>query len=128
MTDIRKNPDVQTGIRIILRDLLYDKIIDIDQFKDYCTQNGIDYEQVEHCCGCAGCYDLEDGSTCPDFECSNCKIVEPKFCNICGEKAEIGYPMTDENDLEVFTFWTCEKHGYDKKLEKELRKGTSTEL
>jgi hypothetical protein len=125
--DLREKEDVRTGMRLLLVDLLYDKIISIEQFKDYCTENGIDYEAVEHCCGCAGCYDPEEGSSCPDFEGSECKIVEPKYCALCGQKAEIGYPMTDD-DKDVFTFWVCDKHAGNKKLEKDLRKGTPVDF
>jgi hypothetical protein len=127
MTDLRKNPDVQTGIRLALLDMLYDKKITIPEFKEYCSKNGIDYEQVEHCCGCAGCVDVEEGSLCPDFENEKCKIIEPKYCHICGKKAEMGYPLTDKDNRIVEMFWACHDHSGDKKLESQLRKGISTE-
>jgi hypothetical protein len=124
---LREKEDVQTGIRITLLDMLYDRKITIEEFKDYCTNNGLDYNEIEHCCGCAGCYDPEEGSPCPDFEYENCKIRKFKLCNICGLKASMGYLLTDENNKEVLTFWTCKKHSNDPKLEYALSKGTSIE-
>jgi hypothetical protein len=58
--------------------LLYLKRISIKEFKEMFTKVGMDYNQVEHCGGCAGCYDDEKekelgngyyGYThaCPDF-------------------------------------------------------------
>ncbi len=36
--------------------LLYLDEISIKEFKKMFTEAGMDYNQVEHCCGCAGCY------------------------------------------------------------------------
>jgi hypothetical protein len=117
----------------MLLKLLYLGDITIEQFKKEFTKAGMDYNIVEHCCGCAGCYDdtsEEEVEThsCPDFNESGggeheCKIRDPVYCNICGQKAEIGYPMTDDNGKEVFTFWTCEKHTNNPKIENALRRG-----
>ncbi len=129
MTDLRENPDVKTGIRLTLVEMLYDRKISISEFKEYCTKNGIDYESVEHCCGCAGCYDPTESGICTDYDYDHlpCKIIEPKYCNICGQGADIGFPFVDKNGKVVFTFWTCPTHASDKELEDELNKGTSVE-
>ena len=127
MVVVANQDDIDTGKRKMLLIILYDKKITIPEFKEYCDENGLDYNNIEHCCGCAGCYDPQDLDSCPNSEYYDCKIVDPKFCNICGHKAEVGYPLEDENDKVVYTFWTCLIHSQDKKLENELRKGTPVE-
>jgi hypothetical protein len=47
-------------------------------------------------------------------------------CTICGTKPSTEYyPLTDELGNIVNTFWTCEKHSHDPKIEKDLKKGIS---
>jgi hypothetical protein len=129
--ELRKNKDVQTGIRFTLLDMLYDGKITIPEFRAYCIENGLDYNNVEHCCGCAGCYEKQECSPYPDDENDEtnyqCQIRDSVFCNICGQKGKIGYPLTDDNNKEIMVFWACDKHADDKKLERELKKGTPIE-
>lgn len=75
--------------------LLYLDEISIEEFKEMFTDAGMDYNQVEHCCGCAGCYKRKS-HTCPDFDIEDldrpdCKIRDPiYFCDICGKPAKYG--------------------------------------
>lgn len=110
--------DIQTGKRLMLLKMLYIRALTIEQFKEQCIEEGIDYETIEHCCVCAGC-------SC-DFEnTGNCKLVEPKSCRICGTKAVSGYILTDEDDEDVDTFWVCDKHDRDPEIEKTLKHGVN---
>ena len=121
------------GKRVILRMMLYDRKITIPEFKEYCEINYIDYNNFEHCCACAGCYEPDEhdpeGSQCPDYDVENkppCQIMDPNFCAICGKPATIGYPLEDKDDKVVEMFWTCEDHECNPKIEKDLRKGVPT--
>jgi hypothetical protein len=123
--DLKKKPDVQTGMRLILLDMLYDEKITIKEFKAYCVENGVDYNAVEHCCGCVGCYEPEPNSPCPDFESypPRCQIRDPTYCKICGIYASIGY-LDNEDDKNPF--WVCDVHDTDE-IERDVRKGISFE-
>lgn len=116
--DPRKIKNVQLGMKFILVDMLYDEKISIPEFKNYCLDNGFDYEEVEHCCDCAGCYGYESND-------QYCKIVDPKFCHICGKRAGAGYPLTNGKGKKVVTFWACEEHIGNETLEAQLRRGTT---
>ena len=124
--DIPSSPGWNTKELVRLLKMLYMDKISIGQFKERLKAAGMDYNKVEHCCGCAGCYRSRTHK-CPDFgsEGHDCKLIDPKYCEICKQKAEIGYPMTDKNDKIVYMFWACEKHANDPKLEDMLRKGDS---
>lgn len=121
--DLRKKPDVQTGIRLTLLDLLYDEKITIPEFQAYFIENGMDYNKVEHCCGCAGCYEPEPNSPCPDFESypPRCRIRDPMYCNICGIYANISYTTKNGN-----VFIVCDVHDTDE-IERDVRKGIKFE-
>lgn len=103
--------------------LLYLKKISIEEFKEMFTKAGMDYNFLEHCGGCAGCYDeketeLGDGyysysHRCPDFnhEGGSCKISDLfVYCCVCGisnhEAKELwGFTTSDGDDFEF-----CERH------------------
>jgi hypothetical protein len=109
--------------------LLYLHQISIEEFKAMFTAAGMDYNYVEHCCGCAGCYESESHK-CPDFGMSEeededsttntnnhvCKICDPIYCYICGESAEYeGFLNKDEkicmdDEPYVSTIWLCKNH------------------
>jgi hypothetical protein len=109
--------------------LLYLKRISIKEFKEMFTEAGMDCNQVEHCCGCAGCYKSKT-HTCPDFDADpatfpggdrpDCKILDPTyFCDICGKPAKYGDISTpDEIDTGILNEakkgksydWLCKKH------------------
>jgi hypothetical protein len=105
--------------------LLYLDEISIEEFKKMFTDAGMDYNKVEHCCGCAGCYKRKS-HTCPDFDIEDlvdrpdCKIFDPiYFCDICGKPAKYGDISTPD---EIVTGilneakkgksydWLCKKH------------------
>ena len=58
--------------------LLYMNKISIGQFKEGFKAAGMDYNKVEHCCGCAGCYKSRTHQ-CPDFNYEgehDCKLTD----------------------------------------------------
>jgi hypothetical protein len=86
--------------------LLYLDEISIEEFKEMFTDAGMDYNQVKHCCGCAGCYESKT-HTCPDFDIEDldrpdCKIFDPMyFCDICGRPAKYGDIVSSSAHYEL---------------------------
>jgi hypothetical protein len=121
--------------------LLYLKKISIEEFKELFTKAGMDYNQVEHCGGCSGCYNEKEidlgnchygySHACPDFNHENdgghkCKIhdcISTWFCCVCGigncemndGEGLYGFPVSDrEEDL-----MSCERH-YNHPITREI--------
>jgi hypothetical protein len=122
--------------------LLYLDEISIKEFKEMFTEAGMDYNQVEHCCGCAGCYESKT-HTCPDFDMidddleenrPDCKIADPIYCNICNNNKERGkygvFLNKDgkrcvDDEPSVSAIWLCEKHFEISEKQLESDDGTS---
>ena len=133
----KKNWDTDKLLYLLQR--LYDGTIDIPRFKEQMTAAGMDYNDAEHCGCCVGCCNHQTDSEHFDCDssasgfhnwehndCKGCKLVDTLPCGICGNsEVYIEYPIRNSNDRDeiLFTFWVCEKHAFDPKLERSLRRG-----